>query len=567
MLPGENAFSYNDANGDLSMRAEVQDISNLVGNTFPGATGSFTMPSDLPLSGKLKLLSQSFQRDVYESNLSNTINTPVQGFSISNSNGEKENVKNLSKPIDIALSVISRPVVEESLSRRRRLLGLPTSERINLFCEVSAEPYNVTANCSQGNTSFQCDGKTTGSITVSCPVLTVRPVCVYWNDLIDEWATDGCSVKQDQGNAVICSCSHLTDFGSKFEFVFSETEAIIAMDALNPEKGGKKVESFDDFANLVATNSLVFITVLVLLIIIFCACFQGHYKDSHEYWRLKLKKDKYRKLLFSSSKGIVHDPSKQPDFSRESLWEQFVFGMKNFHPVLSIYYTHSLTISRPNRVMALMVVLMVNMFFDAMFFNVRYPDPSQKPELFEALVFAMAISLVNVPICKAFEALYIMAGAAYAAHVRYEVEAEMTLKLKGVKFLSKVRMKIKTKKDAEDYLRLVEGYSRVVEKSLVKARSQQIIAPSTTTVAKSAAKRISNLRKDYKILFSHKKAAYKKYFKTLKEKKIEEWRIASLLRDEAKREVNAAKKCCSNVQSYFLYMKKLNNIKRGKRIK
>ena len=73
-------------------------------------------------------------------------------------------------------------------------------------------------------------------------------------------------------------------------------------------------------------------------------------------------------------------------------------------------------------------------------------------------------------------------------------------------------MKIKTKKDAEDYLRLVEGYSRVVEKSLVKARSQQIIAPSATTLAKSAAKRISNLRQDYKILFSHKKAAYKKYF-------------------------------------------------------
>ena len=57
MLPGESAFSYNDANGGLSMRAEVQDISNLAGNTFPGATGSFTMPSDLPLSGKLKLLS------------------------------------------------------------------------------------------------------------------------------------------------------------------------------------------------------------------------------------------------------------------------------------------------------------------------------------------------------------------------------------------------------------------------------------------------------------------------------------------------------------------------------
>ena len=96
------------------------------------------------------------------------------------------------------------------------------------------------------------------------------------------------------------------------------------------------VKNFDDFANLVAQNSLVFITVLILLIVIFCALFQGHYKDTHEKWRLQLKTEKYRKLLFSSSKGIVHDPSKQPDFSKEKLWNQFIFGMKNFHPVLSI---------------------------------------------------------------------------------------------------------------------------------------------------------------------------------------------------------------------------------------
>ena len=270
------------------MRA-VQDISNLAGNTFPGATGSFTMPSDLPLSGKLNFYRSRFKEMCMSQTYLILSILPVQGFSISNSNGEKESVKNLSKPIDIALSVISRPVVDESLSRRRRLLGLPTSERINLFCEVSAEPYNVTANCSQGNTSFQCDGKTTGSIAVSCPVLTVRPVCVYWNDLLGEWATNGCSVKKDQGNAVVCSCSHLTDFGSKFEFVFSETEAIIAMDALNPEKGGKGgiLRRFCQFG---CHKLFSFYYCPCFIIIIFCACFQGHYKDSHEYWRLKLKR-------------------------------------------------------------------------------------------------------------------------------------------------------------------------------------------------------------------------------------------------------------------------------------
>ena len=79
-------------------------------------------------------------------------------------------------------------------------------------------------------------------------------------------------MKQDRGNEVVCACNHLTDFGSKFKTVFSETESIIAMDALNPEKGGKKIENFDDFANLVAQNSLVFITVLILLIVIFALC-------------------------------------------------------------------------------------------------------------------------------------------------------------------------------------------------------------------------------------------------------------------------------------------------------
>merc|ERR1712054_621887 len=123
-------------------------------------------------------------------------------------------------------------------------------------------------------------------------------------------------------------------------------------------------------------------------------------------------------------------------------------------------------ISRPQRIVALMVVLLVNMFFDAM---------------------------------------YILAGSAYAAHVRYEVEAEFALKTKGLTFLAKVRRRIKTKRDAEDYIRLVEGYSRVVEKKLVKARTQQIIAPTETPHAKSARKRITALREDYKVLFAHKK--------------------------------------------------------------
>merc|ERR1711988_1935799 len=296
--------------------------------------------------------------------------------------------------------------------------------------------------------------------------------------------------------------------------------------------------------------------------VIFCALFQGHYKDTHEKWRLQLKTEKYRKLLFSSSKGIVHDPSKQPDFSKEKLWNQFIFGMKNFHPVLSIYYTHSLTISRPQRIMALMVVLLVNMFFDAMFFQVRHPDPNATADPFEALVFAMIISLVNVPICKFFESMYILAGSAYAAHVRYEVEAEFALKTKGLTFLAKVRRRIKTKRDAEDYIRLVEGYSRVVEKKLVKARTQQIIAPTETPHAKSARKRITALREDYKVLFAHKKAAYKKYFVKLKDEKVYQGRVTYALWYEAKAELQAAKRCCGSIQAYFLHLRKLKKKKK-----
>jgi hypothetical protein len=42
----------------------------------------------------------------------------------------------------------------------------------------------------------------------------VKPVCIYWDDVANDWGTDGCYVKGSDMNmgTIECSCSHLTDF-------------------------------------------------------------------------------------------------------------------------------------------------------------------------------------------------------------------------------------------------------------------------------------------------------------------------------------------------------------------
>ena len=100
---------------------------------------------------------------------------------------------------------------------------------VSIYFAVSAEPYNVTANCSQGNTSFQCDGKTTGSIAVSCPVLTsasrVRLLERFAWRMGYRW------LQSKKIKAMLWSAPALiSQISVQSSNLFSETEAIIAMD-------------------------------------------------------------------------------------------------------------------------------------------------------------------------------------------------------------------------------------------------------------------------------------------------------------------------------------------------
>jgi hypothetical protein len=39
-----------------------------------------------------------------------------------------------------------------------------------------------------------------------------KPVCVYWDKLVNDWSVEGCIVKQVSANGIVCGCTHLTDF-------------------------------------------------------------------------------------------------------------------------------------------------------------------------------------------------------------------------------------------------------------------------------------------------------------------------------------------------------------------
>ena len=52
--------------------------------------------------------------------------------------------------------------------------------------------------------------------------------CMYWNNTLGIWDDQGCSVVSITSTELVCNCSHLTDFGSRFDAVYKSNKDIFA---------------------------------------------------------------------------------------------------------------------------------------------------------------------------------------------------------------------------------------------------------------------------------------------------------------------------------------------------
>lgn len=69
-------------------------------------------------------------------------------------------------------------------------------------------------------------------INYSCPVAQAVPVCAYWSESQQQWSSEGCDVVTVNTSAIVCACTHLTNFAARFSALEQAQKDIFAKSSL-----------------------------------------------------------------------------------------------------------------------------------------------------------------------------------------------------------------------------------------------------------------------------------------------------------------------------------------------
>lgn len=371
-------------------------------------------------------------------------------------NGSTLAVQNLSKPIDITIPVsgISSLDVETPSE----------NETVRVACLYGNESL-VIENCTAPRFVFNCTNDTIGYVDIKCPQLVPLYTCVYWDTVNQTWATGGVTISNENGNSggtVTCHSVHLTDFSVKIGTAFSEAQNILAAPF------AREVNSPEELLELLAENIVIITAMGVLLGVFVLACCMSRKFDADDNVTSKLHKEKRIKNIWASSRGIVSAELLHDDVTKTKWTKLWWGGLRVYHPVLSIWYTHSGLVSRPQRVMILMIVLSTNMFFDALFWQMRAPDGGT-PDLGEVFFIGIIGAAMNIPAIMVFERLYRILGArvqTYEKHVmlgRHHYKSNPAI---AQKHLGRIRSIEK----AQEHLYIVRGAIAYLQHSIRKIK-------------------------------------------------------------------------------------------------
>jgi hypothetical protein len=360
----------------------------------------------------------------------------------------------------------------------------PTITEVKLFCYADAPNTNHTiANCT-GVPPFNvsCAGKVTSGndgavVTWRCPQPVNTYSCVYFHVNLSTWEADGVVTKSlavDGAAAPLsiqCETVHLTDFSAKVGNSFDKADDILAAPfnrAQERIEGNKATHSNNTNGTTLLTDeevilalvdeSIVVIATVSLLFGMFVlSCCMSCKFDADDDNLTQSQMELHIKKVWSASRGIVAPGVLEHPVTKTTWWKLWYEGMKTYHPILSIYYTHSHMINRSQRCMILMIVVTGSMFVDAMFWTARSgDDPMAKPNFFEIIGFGILCAALNVPAIWTFSVLYRWLGAKVQTFEKHVLMGKHLLNDSAKAQNSKLEH-IKTYKDAVDHAYLIDG--------------------------------------------------------------------------------------------------------------
>merc|ERR1711871_145705 len=366
------------------------------------------------VTGSVVSKAAKYNKNIWTAEL---LDSPI--ISLSLSSGKKAIiVHNLTQPIQIfmPISTFAARSVFESLST------IPEVVEANCV-GTGGSPYNISVNCSDGNQYlFECPGEKDAILQYTCPSPIFEPLCQFWNETLGKYSSNGCVLHNVTADGtVVCNCTHLTDFASKLGTVFSDAGTILA----NPKF--QRSYSAEELADLLDENAVVITTVGAMFALAVASCISGRQQDELDKFFESKSPQQLEAHLWASGRGIISPAALELDAVDNSLCSLWINAVSVYHPLFSVYFTHSLALTRPHRIMVLLCVVFANMTVDAMFYQVRHGDPNDKPNFIETLGFSVVSSLLNVPVVSLFQALYQMVGASAVTRMQYDIAAKKTM--------------------------------------------------------------------------------------------------------------------------------------------
>ena len=407
------------------------------------------------------------------------------------SGGIELNVSNLESPIELTLPLAENISLGVNVSDNSQV-AMPYAD---IFCTFVGQ--NITiSNCSDPLTASDGVYPKSFSLTctpsmmlggingqnpprIECPRLYLEPKCVYWNETSNSWQDDGLNtVIGNSTGDIICQSSHLTDFSVKL------LSSLQAVDDILESPFTTEIDNAEELFALLSKNAIVIITMFILICTFLASCFASHHMDSLENFESRQKNAINVRNIWSASRGIISWRQLQMNVRTSHCCNLWVEGNKAYHPILSIWYTHTLAINRPQRVMTATVMITANMFISAMFWRARYPNADSTPSFEDTILFGMVAAAMNYPIIKLSEELYKRVGAATVLKQKYMLLGKYVLKGDSEEAERRLREDVTSVPDALAHIQMVRGAVAYIKSEIEKLETRVALSRRGSTMKK-----------------------------------------------------------------------------------
>lgn len=345
--------------------------------------------------------------------------------------------------ITLALPASDIPrIVEVSVVSASDFLDLlpESSKNITLSSSIlSISQYTLSGEKFQPSEDFTFTLPLDPIIFASVNLSEFAPDCIYLDRVQQKFVSDGCNVDSYSNTSVLCRCSHMTEFSSRFSAVAEMNNAIFAnlvaqlqkpfiYTVVGPIMGGLLIltiiafyldeKSYVYYEEALKVNQEIqFIEENFDEQILYNPVRNKNYNKILKNLERKISKIKSRKnLLKTQSKANLNEENELSSLGKKySAFKLCVRRLPFKHSYFAWIYSFDPLFPRAYRMLHLVCGLITSLFTTALFYGFKngLPGPNQdlpKLELSETVVLSLITFGVNIPIMKILKHILNISG-------------------------------------------------------------------------------------------------------------------------------------------------------------